>query len=809
MLITMIKNYFKIAWRNLLKHGIDSAINIFGLALGLSCFLLILLYVVDELSFDRFHKNADRIYRVDSDIKFGGNELKLAVCSDPMGATLKKDYPQVEEYARIYASNGAAYIKRNNELLLEEKIAYADSTFFNLFSFPELEGDITTALNEPNTVVISESGAKKYFGTSNAINKTLEVDKTLYRITAVIKDMPQNAHFHFDLLLSMDNLDYQWGNYLSHNFHTYIMLKEGVDYREFEKNFDEVIEKYALNQARNFMEVKSLEEFRKSGNRLNYSLMPLTDIHLHSDRFPELGINSNIQYVYIFGAAAFFILIIACINFINLSTARNANRAREVGIRKVLGTEKKDLISQFLLESTLIASISFVIAIGAVVLALPWFNNLSSKAITPPDLFNPGILPFLIMLPFVVGIIAGSYPAFFLSNFKPVEVLKGKLGAGFKKSNLRSGLVVFQFFTSITLIIGTIIVYNQLRYIQTKNLGFNKDQVVMISGASALGNRAEAFKNEVVNLTGVKSGTVSVYLPGTTSRRDEPYSRETVMNPENALSMQSWSVDYDYVPTMELQIIKGRNFSKEFGSDSSAVIINETAAKVLEFDDPIGKKIYRNKSSGSSTSFTIIGVVKDFNYESLRKNIYPLGLFLENNNGRVSFKVSTDNIQGLIKQIEDKWNLMGTGLAFQYQFLDETFDNLYRTEQRVGEIAFAFAIIAVLIACLGLFGLVTYMAEQRTKEIGIRRVLGASTANVVLMLNSDFLKLVIIAAMVAFPVAWWAMSQWLKDFAYRTELHWTIFVLAGIMALAIAFLTMSLQSVRAAMANPIESLRNQ
>ncbi len=808
----MFKNYFKIAIRNLWKNKGFTTINIAGLAIGLACFILIALYVADELSYDRYNVNADRIYRVDADVKFGGNELRLAVASDPMGATLKKDYPQVEEYARIYASEGSKLIKKGNEYIEEDYVAYADSTLFNVFTLPAVAGNTKTALNEPNTVVISESAAKKYFGTSNAIGKTIEADKVPYKVTAVIKDIPHNSHFKFDFLFSMDNVDYRFGNYLSMNFQTYILLKKGTNYKDFEKNFKQVIDRYILPQAKQFMQISSMDDFVKAGNKLEFSLMPLTDIHLHSDRFPELGTNGNIQYVYIFGAVALFILLIACINFMNLSTARSANRAKEVGIRKVLGTERKNLITQFLTESVLMSLISLIIAIVIAYLILPLFNNIAAKSLSIDSALNARILPFLIALPFIVGIVAGSYPAFFLSKFKPVTVLKGKINAGFRRNFFRSGLVVFQFFTSIILIIGTVIIYRQLNYIQTTNLGFNKDQVLIINGAGALGNNAESFKNKMLTMPGVSSATFSAFLPVSSSRTDNSYSKDAVMDAKNALSMQTWTVDYDYVKTMGMKIITGRNFSKEFGSDSSGIILNETAAKVLGYDNPIGKKIYTNFQTAQSNdlvSYTIVGVVKDFHYESLRQNIFPLSLRLGKSTGLVSFKVNSANTKDLVKAAEINWKKMAPGMPFSYRFMDDAFDNMYRAEQRVGEVSITFAILAIFIACLGLFGLVTYMTEQRTKEIGVRKVLGASVASVVTMLSKDFLKLVVIAAIFAFPIAWWAMHSWLQDFAYRIDISWWMFAAAGLAALLIALITVCFQAIKAAIANPVKALRSE
>ena len=808
----MFKNYLKIAWRNLLKNKTFSIVNIAGLAIGLACFILIALYVLDEISYDRYNDKADRIYRINSDIKFGGTDLKLAVTSDPMGATLRKDYPQVEEFVRIYNSNGSKLIKKGNEFIDEQDVAHADSTLFKVFTLPAVEGNTFTALNEPNSVVITASTAKKYFGTTSAVGKMLELNNnTLHKVTAVIKDIPHNSHFNFDFIFSMDNVNYEYGNFLSHNFYTYVLLKEGTDYKQFEKNLDQVIEKYIVPQARQFMNINSIDDFKKAGNSLSYSLIPLPSIHLHSNRNPELGSNGNIQYVYIFSIAAIFILLIACINFMNLSTARSAKRAKEVGIRKVLGTEKKTLIQQFLTESTLMAILSLVLAILIAWMVMPLFNDLSSKALSIESLLSYRILPLLIALPFIVGLLAGSYPAFFLSSFQPIHVLKGKMNSGFKKSVLRSGLVVFQFFVSILLIIGTIVVYNQLQFIQTKNLGYDKEQVLVVDATGALGNNATVFKNEVLNMPGVTSGTLSGYLPVSSSARNgESFFKEAVMNEKNGFNMQAWRIDYDYLETMGMDLVGGRNFSRDFGADSSSIIINETTARLLGYTDPIGQKLFDSNDPGEPpTVYNIIGVVKNFHFQSLRENIGPLCFILGNNPWLASFKIKEADIPTLVNKVEAKWKALAPSLPFSYRFLDESFDNMYRAEQRVGKIALSFAVLTILIACLGLFGLAAYMAEQRTKEIGVRKVLGATVSNIVHMLSTDFIRLVIISAVFAIPIGWWAMSIWLRDFAYRIEIGWWIFALAIGISVVIALFTVAFQAVRAAITNPVKSLRTE
>jgi len=810
----MLRNYLKIAIRNLWKNKTFSFINIAGLATGLGCFLLIALYVLDELSFDKYNANADRIYRINSDIRFGGADLHMPVTSDMMGQILKKDYPQVEQYTRLYTFNGDKLVKKGNEYINEEHVAHADSTFFDVFTLPAIEGDTRTALNEPNTVVLTETMAKKYFNSVHVLGKNIEVKdekNPLYKITAVIKDIPENSHFHFDFLFSMKNVEYNWGQLTSHNFYTYIRLKKGTDPKAFEKNFDQYIDKYVLPEAKQFMNINSMEEFKKAGNSLVYSLMPLTDIHLHSNRSFELSPSGNIQYVYIFSAVALFILMIACINFMNLTTARSANRAREVGIRKVLGTEKGQLVKQFLFESTVMVIMALLIAIPVVWLVLPLFNDMSAKSMTAGSLFSPYILPLLIALPFVVGLMAGSYPAFFLSAFRPIEVLKGKLNLGAKSGILRSVLVVFQFMMSIVFIIGTIVVYRQLHYIQTRNLGFNKDQVLIVNGVGALNNNMVPFKNDVLQLPGVSSGTLSGYLPVTDSyRSDNTWSTEAVMTTKTGFDMQNWVIDYDYIRTMGMQIIKGRNFSRDFGGDSSAIIINETTAKIIGYKDPIGKQLFRAvDQQGHVGAFTIIGVVKNFNFETLHHDVGPLSFELGTGGGLASFKVGTANVNQLIAQVQSKWKSLASGLPFRYRFLDESFDEMYRSEQRVGKIALVFSVLAIFIACLGLFGLATFIAEQRTKEIGIRKVLGASVQGIVQMLSKDFMKLVAISFVIAAPLAWYFMNKWLQDFAYRISISWWVFVAAGLAALLIALLTVSFQAIRAAISNPVKSLRTE
>jgi len=809
----MFKNYLKIAWRNLIKNKAFSIINITGLAIGLSCFLLITSYVVDELSYDRFYPNAQNIYRINSDIRFGGANMHMALTSDMTGQLMKKDYPQVENYTRIYTNNNNRLIKKNNDYIDENKTANVDSTFFDVFQLPAIEGDVKHALDEPNTVVITVSTAKKYFGSTNVVGKTIEVkgDKNpFYKITAVIKDIPKDSHFHFDFFFTMRGVDYNWGQITSHNFYTYLVLAPGTNYKAFDKNFDQYVDKYVFPYASKFMNISSIEDFKKAGNSVKYSLMPLTKIHLYSNRSFELSPSGNIEYVYIFSAVALFILLIACINFMNLTTAYSSNRAKEVGIRKVLGTEKRSLVYQFLFESIMMVLLSLIIAIVIVWQVLPVFNNIANKEIAISSLFSPYILPIIIALPFVVGLLAGSYPAFYLSSFKPIEILKGKLNLGSKSGGLRSSLVVFQFAVSIILIVGTIVIYKQLNYIQTKNLGYNKDQVLVVNGISALNDNVAPFKNEVLQMPGVESGTISGYLPvSNSSRSDNTFSKESVMTSTNGFDMQNWYIDYDYIKTLGMKIVAGRNFSRDFGSDSSAVIINQATAQVLGYANPVGQKVYQSQDDGKTKPLTIIGVVKDFNFESLHQNVGPLCFSLGGGSGLGIFKVHSANLQNLIADIQNKWKTMAPGLPFNYRFLNESFDEMYRAEQRAGTIALIFSVLAIFIACLGLFGLATFIAKQRTKEIGIRKVLGASVSSVTKMLSKDFIKLVIIACIIAIPVSYLAMNKWLQSFAYRIHIGWWVFVIAGVIAILIALLTVSFQAIKAAIANPVESLRSE
>ncbi len=811
----MFKNYLKIAARNLLKHKAFSLINVLGLAIGMACCILILLYVQHELSYDLHHKNADRIYRVAGDIKFGGNHFQLAVGPAPMAEALVRDFPEVESAAR-FRGYGSFLIKKEGEQnFKEERVIFADNAIFDIFTISLLAGDAQAALTAPNTVIISQSTAKKYFGEANPVGQSLLFDNTaVYKITGVFADMPDNSHFHFDFIAALISMDESRNSlWISNNFRTYLLLKAGGQPAALEAKFPEMIRKYAGPQVQEFMGA-SFEAMLQQGNQMRFYLQPLRDIHLHSDLNVEFEANGNIKYVYIFSAIAFFILLIACINFMNLATARSANRAKEVGIRKVVGSYRRQLVGQFLAESIFLSVIALMLALVVVELILPAFNNLAEKNLQTFYFGNWPLLAMLIGITLLVGVVAGSYPAFVLSSFKPVSVLKGAKSAGARSSRLRSALVVFQFAASVILIVGTLIIKNQLHYIQNKNLGFNKEQVIVLHDAYALGEKLDAFKNEVMRNPSTISATVSGYLPVSSNRSDTGFWPEGQRAGDNPVSMQIWNVDYGYVETMDMEIVAGRNFSETFGADSSAVILNERAAKMFGFGDPLGQKIYtwaftpgQGIDRDRTIPYTVIGVVEDFHFASLKSNIGSLGLRLGRSRSLISFRFKVQEVAALIAFLENKWKEFAPDQPFAYSFLDERFSNMYRAEQKVGDVFSVFAGLAIFTACLGLFGLASFMAEQRTKEVGIRKVLGATAVNVTALLSKDFVKLVLVANLIAWPVAWYAMNRWLQDFAYRINISWWIFALAGGLALLIALLTVSTQAIKAALANPVEALR--
>lgn len=818
----MIKNYFTIAFRNLSKHRFYTFINIAGLATGVAACIIIVLFVLNELGFDKHHEKANRIYRANSEIKFGETHYKLAQASAPLVDDMRHEFPEVEDGVR-FRSRGSYLVKKNetDENIKEEAVIWTDSSFFNVFTVPLLKGNPSKALTEPKTVCISKKVADKFFPNTEALGETLILDNNYtVKITGVFDNMPDAGHFKFDILISLSDMDEARSpSHLSNNFNSYLLLREGADAAALEKKFPAFVEKYVGPQAALAVgEGFSMDKFIASGNKFEYTLMPLRDIHLHSDLSGDFSSNGNITYVYLFSAIALFTLVIACINFMNLSTARSSNRAKEVGVRKVMGSLRPHLVRQFLTESVLISLFSFLLALVIAYLALPAFNVLSQKNLALPW-SSPIFYGIILLAALVVGVLAGLYPSFFLSAFKPINVLKGNLSLGMKSGLVRSSLVVFQFVISIFLVIGTLTIYRQLNYIQTKKIGFEKDQVIVIHDVYALRKTAQAFKEDVLKNSFIESGTLSGYLPVSSWRNDNTYWPEGVpLTEETMIGLQTWSVDYDYIKTLGMKIKEGRFFSPDFLSDSTGLVINEAAAKRFGFmPNPIGKKIYgytNNLPNGapdpaSLLGRTVVGVVEDFHFESLKENITPLAFFLEKNNGSAAFRFEAKNTQDVIQSIEKSWKKLAPTQPFSYSFLDEDFASMYKNEQRLGETFGVFAALAIIIACLGLFALTAFTAEQRTKEIGIRKVLGASVTSIVLLLSKEFGKLILIAFVLAAPLAWYAIQWWLKGYTYKVEIGILVYVIAGVFAFMVAWLTMGYQSIKAARSNPVKSLRSE
>lgn len=805
----MFKNYFETALRNLIRHKGYSLINITGLAIGMACCLLIFMFVTEELSYDNYSQYADRIVRVAGAFKYGGREFNMATVPAPMAKTLVNDYPEVEDAVR-FRRRGSYILKYGENSFKEQRFVFSDATLFKIFGIPLLKGDPETALKEPNSLVLSKKTAKKYFGTQNAIGKIIKVDnKDDYKVTGVFEKIPGNSHFHFDVIASLESLQESREQvWLSNNFNTYLLLGKHTDPKALEAKFPEFIKKYFAPQVEKFLG-QSLEKLVASGNAsISFYLQPLRRIHLYSDLRSEMSHNSDIKYIYIFSAIALFILIIAAINFMNLSTARSAGRAREVGIRKVVGSARGQLVRQFLIESMILSVISMSIALVLIKLVLPFFNSLSGKEFVMSNFYHWEILLVVIAVTLLTGIFAGLYPAFLISAFQPISVLKGQLKSGVKSGWLRSGLVVFQFAASIILIISTMVVMNQLKYIQEKKLGFNKEEVLILQNAYLLDKQAEAFKNELLTHPQIKSATISSYLPVPSNRNSTAVFPEGQVANKNSTSIQNWDIDYDYFKTLGINIIKGRNFSREFSTDDSAAIINQQAAKQFGWQNPIGKKLSGVVSlKGDMKTFTVIGMVEDFHFESLRSSIGPMVLFLEESKEFISFRIDTHDIPGTINLLRSKWDKFLPGQPFAYWFLDERFNNIYQAEQQLGNIFGVFTLLAIFIGCLGLFGLAAFISEQRTKEIGVRKVLGASVSSIIRLLSREFVILVGIANVVAWPIAYVIMKQWLQDFAYRASLTITIFIVSGVMAVVIALLTTGYQAIKAALSDPVKSLK--
>ena len=825
----MLRNYFLIALRNLRKNKVFSLINILGLAVGLCCCLLIAAYVRDETSYDKYPMEADNIYRVNLGVI--GNSLASYPSVDiGVGPGMKAAYPEIKAYTRLERFGGI-FGQYGVKQFKEDHLAFVDSNFFQVFTLPFLDGDPHTALVRPNSLVVTKAFAEKYFGSGPAVGKALTMgDYGVCTVSGVIDKIPDNASFHFDAFLSMSTLHFKEQSWSNVGMFTWLVLDPKADAKKLEARFPQLVEKYAVSEIARDMGIP-LDEAKKAVNTFIFSLIPLRDVHLHSNTKYELEANGDIHYVYIFGALALFILLLACANFTNLSTASSAGRSKEVGVRKVMGSLKGQLVAQFLTESVLLTLCAMLLAYGLVLALLSFFNQVAGKHISFTFFLQPIALLTTLIVTIVVGIIAGLYPAVFLSSFNTIKVLKGSTtGSGGRKSLLRSGLVVFQFFVSIGLIVATLIVYRQLHFMQDRRLGYDKDQVVYLQDTRLLGQNQEAFRSQLLQDRRVVNATISWCVPGTgIMNGTEVYAKKDAPGGADGngkeIHANIFNVDYDYVPTLGLKIVQGRNFTRGFATDSArafvrpasrgsdsgfyagSVIINQAAVSDLGWDhtNPIGKTIVRS----GRKEFKVIGVVADFHYLSVKEKIAPLMLLMGNNYGGMLVKVNTADVRGFIDDVKKKWESFSPAGPFGYYFLDEKFERLYNTERRTGHLFTAFTLIAILIAGLGLFGLAAYIVEQRTREIGIRKVLGASVTSVLILVSREFLVLVGLAFLIAVPVTWWGMHRWLQDFAYRAPFSWWIFPIAGASALFIAIATISFQAVKAAVASPVKSLKSE
>jgi putative ABC transport system permease protein len=798
----MLQNYFKLAFRNILKYKFFSAINILGMSIGIAACLLILLYIVDELSYDRFHANVDRIYQVGLHAKIGEQDIKTANTCPPMAETLVKEVPGVEQATRLTRFWGAPTLKYEDKVFTEDKIFHADSNFFEFFSFKLIEGDPKTALQEPNTIVLTESIAAKYFGKESALGKLITVGGTqAYKVTGITPDAPRNSHFIYNILLSAASAEQMQRPVWLNNFlYTYFILDEHTSLKAVEDKFPALITKYVGPEVERFMGV-TMEEMDRQGGAYGYFTTPLKDIRLCAETSDGLEPGGNITYIYFFGGIGLFIILIACINFMNLSTARSAGRAKEVGLRKTLGSLRGQMVRQFLAESIIYSFIAVLIALVLCYFILPQFNLLAGKQLGMEVFSEPVFVVCIILLIILVGVIAGSYPAFYLTSFNVVEVLKGKVRAGMKSKGVRSSLVVFQFALSIFLIIFTGIVYQQIEFMQQRNLGIDKHNVLILPNAGRLGENKNAFKNLVEQQSGIVGASyTNNSFPGvnnTTVFKAAGSEQDHIMG--------VYYADYDHQKVMKFELKEGRYFSRDFPSDSSAILLNETAVREFGYDKPLEEEVIYNEE-GKRETLKIVGVFKDFNFESLKTKIRPLAIRLTKDSYQLMIRYQ-DTPSEAVSSIEKIWKQQAPGEPFDYSFLDERFDELFRSEQRMGQLFTVFSALAIFIACLGLFALSAFMSEQRTKEIGIRKVMGASTSGLTLMLSKEFTKLVIIAFVPAAFVAWFVVDSWLNGFAYRIEINPLIFVGSGVIATAIAWFTVSFQSIKAAASNPVNSLR--
>ncbi|WPY99857.1 ABC transporter permease [Christiangramia sp. OXR-203] len=803
----MIKNYLKTGWRNIQKNIGTSMVNIVGLAVGIASVIMIILYVSDELSFDQYNEKADRIVRVVFNANVNGEEMKEAVVMAPVAQILKNDLPEVVNATRLAKSYNNR-LEYNGSYYGQSNLGYVDPNFFDVFTLPITNGKKDNPLNKPNTVVISETLAENIFGNADPIGKTITVTNREEQLTisAVMQDIPDNSHFHFDLFVS--TLGYAQArktSWMESDFFTYLVLKEGVAISEVETKLPAINKKYMGPQMMDAIGM-SYDEFQKD-NSIGLFLQPLTDIHLHSDFSDSTTLEQggDIKYIYIFSAIALFMLVIACINFMNLATASASKRSKEVGIRKVLGSNKNQLIYQFLAEAFISTLVATVLAIAFFAFTLPFFNQLAGKAIEFTSVLKPVYLLYLFGLILLITLLAGSYPAFYLSSFNPLNALKAKFSGNGQRSGIRSGLVIFQFVISAGLIVATLVVRKQMNYIQNKDLGYEKDQLLVVRNTYLLKNNEDNFIQEIENNPRVASVTHSAFVP--TGKSDNEVGG-IFQNSEFLRRMYFYNIDENYIPTMGMELLQGRNFSDDFGNENNKVIINEIAAEILGFGkDAVGKTFQRDTDEGLR-DITVIGVIKNFNWKSLHQEIEPL--ILKNNPyGGIIIRSKTANMSGIIENLDTAWNQFNPKEALDYSVLDDAYNYTYVKERKMGTLLSLFAVLTIIVACLGLFGLVTFTAEQRFKEIGIRKVLGSSATQIVALLSKDFIKLVGISFVIAFPLSYYLMNKWLQDFAYRIDIQWELFLLAALITMGIAFLTIGIKSFKAASANPIKSLKTE
>jgi putative ABC transport system permease protein len=816
----MLKNYFKIAWRNMMKNKVFSFINILGLSTGLTCCMLITLYILNETSYDRYQKNADNIYQVGTDFIGLGNFKKQPTTPAAMGEIMKSVFPEIQQttrLVRLFAEDKTLlqYTPQNDAVksFYETKGYLADSTFFRIFTYNFIEGNPATALSNPNSVVLSEEIARKIFGDQPALNKVIHISSSTngdhdFQVTGVFKPINKPSHIDGRFFLSMMGGDVadmikRAGTNLANNnmYYTYLLLAPGSDPKKLEAQFPAFVDKYAG------------KDLKAVGFQKAQYLVALKDIHLHSGSDNDVTPSGSVTYLYILASIALFTLLIACINFMNLATARSSKRSSEVGIRKVLGAEKKFLIAQFLGESVMMSLIAFVFAIIFTELLIPAFNGLSGKNLSL-NFSNIGIAVVFLLLSILTGLLAGSYPAFYLSSFNPAKVLKGKFSNSLAAVSLRKGLVIFQFVISVVLIIASVVIAQQMKYLRSADLGFDQERQIVIPLRSENAKKIYfAFKDDLLKQSSIANVGASAFYPGISNYADNIlYKQGESMQQGKDIRMNY--VDTRFLQTLKIEPVAGRLFSDDFPSDTSnGIILNQKAIKELGFASPqesIGKKLYFD-FQGKNYSFNIVGVVKDFHYEDLHLPITPYGfqLSMQPQYNYMIVHAKPGNINNILGTIRNSWHNLNPSEPFEYSFLDKDFQKNYDAENRLSAIVGYFTAIAILISCLGLFGLATFSAEQRIKEIGVRKTLGASVSSIVTLLSKDFLKLVAIAVLIASPLAWLAMNKWLDSFAYRIHINWSVFVITTVLALLIALITISFQAIKAALANPVESLRSE